>query len=91
MYINLNLKKHTLGVAVDFKKAFDAVNHEILLRKLTEYGVRGVALEWIRSYLHGRTQCVRIGNVVCKERLISYGVPQGSVLLPFYSVYTSMI
>ena len=47
-----------VGVFVDFQKAFDTVNHEILLRKLEHYGIRGVPNQWFSSYLNKKQQCV---------------------------------
>ena len=71
-----------VGVFVDFQKAFDTVNHKILLKKLEHYGIRGVANDWFSSYLSNRQQYVSIGNVKSDVRSIAHGVPQGSVLGP---------
>ena len=71
-----------IGVFVDFQKAFDTVNHNILLRKLEHYGVRGLANDWFKSYLTKRKQCVSISGYTSETSYISHGVPQGSVLGP---------
>ena len=72
----------TCGIFVDFQKAFDTVNHEILLKKLENYGFRGVINDWFRSYLSDRKQKVVINGFESKRKTMYHGVPQGSVLGP---------
>ena len=74
--------KHTLGIFVDFKKAFDTINHKILLSKLSFYGIRGKALQWFSSYLANRSQIICYKEIVSSKKAIKCGVPQGSVLGP---------
>ena len=71
-----------IGIFVDFQKAFDTVNHEILLRKLEHYGIRGITNDWFKSYLSNRKQFVQINNTKSELSNIDHGVPQGSVLGP---------
>ena len=78
----LDQNKFCAGVFVDLKKAFDTVDHGILLRKLSHYGIRGIGNEWFCSYLTKRKQYIIIGNQVSNLNEISIGVPQGSVLGP---------
>ena len=69
-------------------KAFDTVDHNILLDKLEHYGIRGVALDWVRSYLSNRLQFVQFNGQCSSPQTIRCGVPQGSILGPsFFLLY----
>lgn len=74
--------KHTIGVFIDLKKAFDTIHHTILISKLNNYGIRGVVLDWLISYLHNRQQYVELGGFKSDCMKLECGVPQGSVLGP---------
>ena len=74
--------KYCAGVFVDLKKAFGKVDHNLLLRKLYYYGIRGIANEWFSSYLKKRKQFVSIDNNMSSVKEILTGVSQGSVLGP---------
>ena len=89
---NMDNGKFSCGVFIDLKKAFDTVNHEILLAKLENYGIRGVINSWFRSYLTDRKQTTEVNNVVSEAETTLCGVPQGSVLGPLlFLLYISDI
>ena len=71
-----------ISVFLDFKKAFDTVDHKILLSKLDFYGIRGVSHEWLKSDLSERNQITVIDGITSSSSSISHGVEQGSVLGP---------
>ena len=66
-------------VFLDFSKAFDMINHPLLLQKMSRYGVGGGELEWFRGYLDGRRQRVCVGGAKSEWSLIRRGVPQGTI------------
>ena len=79
---------YVVGIFLDFSKAFDTVDHEILLGKLEHYGIRGCALSWFKSYLSNRQQFVTYNECKSEKQYIRCGVPQGSILGPlFFLIY----
>ena len=78
----INSNELMCGLFLDLSKAFDTVNHNILLSKLDHYGIRGPSLNLLKSYLTNRKQYVKLGNHKSELRQINCGVPQGSVLGP---------
>ena len=76
--------KYTLGISLDFSKAFDTVNHNILLEKLKAYGIQSENLKWFRSYLSNRKQFILYDDFKTEMKIVKCGVPQGSILGPLY-------
>ena len=82
---------HTIGFLLDYSKAFDTINHKILLRKLYHYGIRGVALKWFESYLYNRQQFVCINNSNSSIKTVGCG-PVAFRKVPFLApCYLSFI
>ena len=79
---NMNQRLLSSGVFIVLKKAFDTVDHEILLDKLNHYGFRGISNDWFSSYLKNRIQTTQVGHHISDKAAVSCGVPQGSVLGP---------
>lgn len=75
-------KNQTVGLFLDLSKAFDTVDHMILIQKLQWFGIRGLAKSWFVSYLSARQQFVEIGSMKSYPTIMKSGVPQGSILGP---------
>ena len=88
-------KEHIIGIFLDLSKAFDTIDHHILIHKLSNYGIRGIILSWFKNYLSNRKQFVNFEFAPQKKKssrtdVICGEVPQGSILGPlffFYSIY----
>ena len=69
-------------VFIDFRKAFDVIDHELLLKKLSIYGVCPSSVAWFKSYLSKRKQFITLGKVKSEQLTVKHGMPQGSILGP---------
>ena len=78
----LDRDEYSCGAFLDFQKAFETVNHQILTGKLNHYGVRGLSLDWFTSYLTNRQKKGSIEGIFSDSLIVSNGVPQGSILGP---------
>ena len=74
--------KFSMGIFIDLSKAFDTLDHKILIDKLYRYGIRGIPLDWFISYLENRQQYVKISDNTSSKVYTTCGVPQGSILGP---------
>ena len=89
---NMNEGRATAGIFLDLKKAFDTVNHDILISKLHCYGIKGSALNWFILYLTDRSQVVTINSHLSDSQNINIGVPQGSILGPLlFIIYVNSL
>ena len=78
----LDNDQFTCGAFIDLQKAFDTVDHKILLSKMNHYGIKGIPYEWFKSYLTNRQQFTTVNNKQSELSSIKFGVPQVSVLGP---------
>lgn len=77
-------------VLLDCSAAFDLIDHELLLVKLSVYGFKTSAINWMKSYLSNRQQCVLFNGTLSNIKSLQCGIPQGSCLGPLlYSIFTN--
>lgn len=81
---NIDDGKLTGVLFIDLSKAFDTVNHQVLLHKHLSFGICNNSFKWFQSYLYGRTQSVRGKGVLSDEKDVTIGVPQGSIFGPLF-------
>ena len=90
LYNSLDNRKFVSCVFIDYSKAFDTIDHDILCKKLSHYGLGRDVLDWCKDYFAYRKQCVKIENVSSGKKDMKYGVPQGSILGPlFFIIYVN--
>ena len=92
IFNGINTREVTLACFIDMAKAFDTVNHEILIQKLSKLGIKQVLLNWIKNYLTNRNQCTFANGITSSFSDIVCGVPQGSILGPLiFIIYVNHI
>ena len=90
-FVNMDRGLYNLVVLLDLKKAFDTVNHEILLHKLQMYGFETKALNFVRDYLTNRTQRCQLNGLFSDEKEVTCGIPQGSILGPLLFINMGIV
>ena len=89
--VNIEKKLPTLCVYIDFQKAFDKLNHNVLLEKLKHFAFTSETIEFFENYLNNHKQTTFVNNLASKKLTITHGVPQGSVYGPLLFYYMLMI
>ena len=79
---SLDRGDYVFGLFLDIEKAFDSISHKLLIKKIENYGIRGIALDLIKSYISNRTQIVKIDEIKSNLTTVNTGIPQGTVLGP---------
>ena len=92
IFDQLNEKNSTLAIFIDFKKAFDTLDHQILMQKLEKLELSQNVYNLLGDYLNNRSQCSFVNNISSDRKSLSHGVPQGSILGPvLFNVYINDI
>ena len=90
IYDKVDNKEYVCCIYIDYSKAFDTLDHDILCKKLEKYGLCPAVISWCKNYLTDRKQTVKINEIVSEAANVSYGVPQGSILGPLlYIIYVN--
>ena len=80
--------KIVIAVFIDLKRAFETVNHTILIDKLNKYGIKSTELSWFKSFLTNRTQCTKVNENTSQYVSVDVGLPQGAILsIPLFQIY----
>ena len=69
-----------MAIFLDFKRAFETIDRDIMLKKLYMYGIRQIELEWFKPYLENRKHTIKLNNTVPEEAINNFGGPQGAIL-----------